>query len=83
MRHRASPEFIGRRNCVTDGVHYRESAGTGPVVLKVAQQTGASYSGNPMDQSMHALFPHTHYWYSGHVLQGSRNAPCVEIMESR
>ena len=37
MRYRANPEFNGSCNCVTDGVHYRESAGTGPVVLKVAQ----------------------------------------------
>ena len=53
MRHLASPELISLRNfyCVNDDVHYhRESAGTGPVVLKVAQQTGASYSGNLTDQ---------------------------------
>ena len=29
-----SPEFIGSRNC-TNGVHCQESAGTGPVNLKV------------------------------------------------
>ena len=28
------PSFIGSRNCVPDGVHCRESAGTGPVYLK-------------------------------------------------
>ena len=26
MRHRASPEFIRPRNCITDGVHYQEQA---------------------------------------------------------
>ena len=52
LRHRASPKFIGSRNCVTDGVHYREPT-------QVAQQTGASYSGNSMDQLIYApLFPH-------------------------
>ena len=37
IRHWVSPEFIGLRNyCVPiDGVHSRESAGTGPVVSKV------------------------------------------------
>ena len=33
IRHRVSPEFIGSRNY--DGVHCRESAGTGPVNLQV------------------------------------------------
>ena len=28
----------------TDGVHYRESAGTGPVVLKVISGTGAAFA---------------------------------------
>ena len=31
-------------------VHYRESPGTGPVLLKVVRWTGASYSGNPVNQ---------------------------------
>ena len=34
----------------TDVVHCRESAGTGPVVLKVLRVTGAVFSGIPMDQ---------------------------------
>ena len=33
--HGVSPVFIGSRNLRTDGVHCRESVGTGPVVLKV------------------------------------------------
>ena len=35
-----------------DGVHCRESAGTGPVVLKVVPVTGAAFSGFTMDQIM-------------------------------
>ena len=50
MRHRANPEFIRSCNFVKDDIHYRESAGTGPEALTVAQQTGASYSGNSVDQ---------------------------------
>ena len=36
----------------TDGVHCRESVGTGPVVLKVVPVTGAAFAGLTMDQSM-------------------------------
>ncbi|CAM9231416.1 unnamed protein product, partial [Ascophyllum nodosum] len=43
----------------TDSVHCRESAGTGPVVLKVVPVTGAAILQVTMDQSMCAsLFPH-------------------------
>ena len=43
----------------TDGVHCRESAGTGPVVLKVVPVTGAAFSGFTIDRSMRAsLFTH-------------------------
>ena len=43
----------------TDGVHRRESAGTGPVVLNVIQLTGSACSGNPMDQFLCApIFLH-------------------------
>ena len=43
----------------TDGIHCRESAGTGPAVLKVVPATGAAFSGITMDQLMCAsLFPH-------------------------
>ena len=52
IRHRVSSEFI--RSLIqlrTDGVHFRESAGTGgPVVLKVVSVTGAAISGFTMDQ---------------------------------
>ena len=34
-----------------DGVHCRESTGTGPVVLKAVPVTGAAFSGFSMDQS--------------------------------
>ena len=43
----------------TDGDHCRESASTGPVVLKVVPVTCADFQGIPMDQSPCAsLFPH-------------------------
>lgn len=59
MSHRASPEFMRSRKYVAYGIHYRETARTGTVVLKLAQQTGASYSANPIDQLMRSpLFPH-------------------------
>ena len=52
----------------TDGVHCRESAGTGPVVLKVVPVTGAAFAGITMDQLMCAsLFPHPLLAWSGHV----------------
>ena len=42
-----------------DGVHCREFAGTGPVVLKVVPVTGAAFSGFTMDHLMCvSLFPH-------------------------
>ena len=48
----------------TDGVHCRESAGTGPVVLKVVPVTGAAILQVTMGQIVCApLFSHTHYWY--------------------
>ena len=37
---------------LADGVHCRESAGTGPVVLKVVPVTGAAFLGVNMDQSI-------------------------------
>ena len=36
----------------TDGVHCRESVGTGPAVLKAVPVTGADFSGITMDQLM-------------------------------
>ena len=43
----------------TDGVHCRESTGTGPVVPKVVSVTGAAILQATMDQLMCAsLFPH-------------------------
>ena len=45
----------------TDGIHCRESGGTGPVVLRVVPVTGAAFSGITTDQLMCAsrLFSHT------------------------
>ena len=54
--HRVSPEFIRlliTQLLRTDGVHCRESAGTGPVVLKVVPVTsGVAFAGITMDRSM-------------------------------
>ena len=44
IRRRVNREFLGSRQLRTDGVHCRESAGTGPVVLKVVQVTGAAFA---------------------------------------
>ena len=52
----------------TDGVHHRESTGTGPVVLKVIPVTGATFSDFPVDQVLYAsLFPHPPLVFSRHV----------------
>ena len=42
IRHRVSREFIGVTQLRPDGVHCRESAGTGPVILKAVPVTGAA-----------------------------------------
>ena len=44
-----------------DGVHCRESADTGPTVLKVARAMGAAYSDKTIDFFSTPLFSHTHY----------------------
>ena len=47
----------------TDGVHCRESVGTGPVVLTVVRVTGAAFA-SPWTKCYCApLFSHTYYWY--------------------
>ena len=38
----------------TDGVRCRESAGTGPVVLKAARATGSAFSGTAMNHFLRA-----------------------------
>ena len=49
----------------TDGVHCRESVGTGPdrVVLKVVPVTCAAFLQVTMDQLICASLSHTHHWY--------------------
>ena len=56
-RHRASPEFIGPRNCVPMAftAESRPSAGTGSVVLKVVRVAGTAFSGITIDQLLCAL----------------------------
>ena len=41
----------------TDGVHYRESAGTGPVVSKVVPVTGAALAGHHEPINVHLSIP--------------------------
>ena len=66
--HRVSPVFYQVVQIQTDDVHCRESAGAGPVVLKVVSVTGAAFSGIIMDQLMCAsLFPNPPLMCSGHV----------------
>ena len=51
----------------TDGVHCRESAGSGPVNLKVVPNGSLSWQ-ITMDQSICASLSHTDYWYEVGVL---------------
>ena len=51
----------------TDGVHFRESAGTGPVNLKVVLVTGAVLAGHHGPINMRLSFPHPLLVLSGHV----------------
>ena len=67
-RHWVSPEFYQVTQLRTDGVHCRESAGRGPVVLGVVPVTGAAFSGITMDQLMCAsFFPQPLFVSSWHV----------------
>ena len=55
----------------TDGVHCRESAGKGPVNLKVVAVTGAAILQVTMDQWMcRLLFPHPLLVYKRHIIRG-------------
>ena len=48
----------------TDGVHCRESVGTGPVALKAVSVTSATFSGITMGTLFCSpLVSHTHSWY--------------------
>ena len=44
-----------------DGIHHRESTGTGPVILKVASVTSATYSGNTIVYLLWTRAIHTVY----------------------
>ena len=52
----------------TDGVHCRESAGTGPVNLKVVPN-GCCLGSITMDQFIFASLSHTHSWYEVGMLK--------------
>ena len=55
----------------TDGVHCRESVGTGPVVLKVVRVTGAAFAPPWTNHYCAPLFSHTHYWYKVSIMFNS------------
>ena len=55
----------------TDGVHCRESAGTGPVNLKVVPNGCCLAWQITMDQLIFASLSHTHYWYEVGMLKGT------------
>ena len=74
--HRQPPSGQSRVNrvitqLITDGVHCRESIGTGPLILKVVRVlTGTVFSGFTMNQFLCSSLSHTHYdmlAWSGHV----------------
>ena len=52
----------------TDGVHCRESAGTGPVNLKVVPNE-CCLGRSPWTNYYSPLFCHTHYWYAVGMLK--------------
>ena len=52
----------------TDGVHCQESAGTGPVNLKVVPN-GCCLGRSPWDRLIFASLSHTHYWYEVGMLK--------------
>ena len=53
----------------TDGVHCRESAGTGPVNLKVVPNERGLPWQVTMDRLICASLSHAHYWYEGDTLK--------------
>ena len=53
----------------TDGVHCRESAGTGPVNLKVVSSERMLPWQVTKDQLICASLSHTHYWYEVGILK--------------
>ena len=55
----------------TDGVHCRESVGTGPVVLKVVRVTGAAFASPWTKCYCASLFSHTRYRYKVSVFKTS------------
>ena len=68
-RHTSSGQFRVYRvtQLRTDGVHCRESAGTGPVNLKVVPVTGAALAGPHGPIKMRLSFPHPLLVWRGHV----------------
>ena len=56
-RHRVSPEFIRSRNCVPMAFTTRESAGSGPLVVKVIPVTGAAFADHHGPINVRLSFP--------------------------
>ena len=52
----------------TDGLHCRESAGTGPVVLRVVRVRGAVFASQWTNYYCAPLFSHTLYWYKVSIM---------------
>ena len=80
---RHTPSGQSRVNRVTqlrtDGVHCREFAGTGPVVLKVVQVTGAAILQVTKDQLMCASLSHIHCWYEEGMLIECNKLRCILV----
>ena len=73
MRHRASPEFNRSRNCVTDGVHYRQSY-TSRFRGSSTNESLLFFRQNPMEQLMFVLLS-PHQLLMVQWTCASRNAP--------
>ena len=55
---------------LTDDVHRRDCAGTGPVILKAVPVTSdATFADYPGPIDVHLVFPHTHYWHEVGMLK--------------
>ena len=63
------PSLWGHAIAYTDGVHCRESAGTGPVNLKVVPNGCCLAWQITMDQLIFASLSHTHYWHEVGMLK--------------
>ena len=63
----------------TDGVHRRESAGIGPVDLKVVPNECCLAWQVTMDQLICTSLSHTHYWHEGGMLKVPADVPIERV----